>query len=69
MQKQEDFQNRALAQLSGEVLLPFPLVHEDATRQQIDDAVSETLGVDTEWVAAVRRELAREPSVTNAQRV
>ena len=54
-------------QLSTEVLLPFPRMHEDATRQRIDDAVSEALGVDTEWVAAVRRELAREPSVTNVQ--
>ena len=65
---ERDLLSSRFDQLSGDVLLPFPLVHEDATRQQIDDAVSETLGVDTEWVAAVRRELAREPSVTNAQR-
>ena len=51
--------------LSGEVLLPFPKMHEDATRQRIDDAVAEVLGVDPEWVAAIRRELAREPSVTD----
>ena len=51
--------------LSGEVLLPFPEMHEDAIRQRIDDAWPEVLGVDPEWVAAIRRELAREPSVTD----
>ena len=52
-------------QLSGEVLLPFPQMHEDPVRQRIDDAVTSTLGLDPEWVAALRRELAREPSVTD----
>lgn len=52
-------------QLSGEVLLPFPQMHEDPVRQRIDDAVTSTLGLDPEWVATVRRELAREPSVTD----
>ncbi len=52
---------------SEKVLLPFPHVHEDPVRQRIDNAVGEALSVDREWVAAVRRELAREPSITNVQ--
>ena len=51
--------------LQRETLQPFPRMHEDPVRQQIDDAVVEALGLDHEWVATVRRELAREPSVTN----
>ena len=34
-------------------------------RRQIDEAVTQALGVDPEWVATIRRELAREPSVTD----
>ena len=49
--------------LRREELLPLPLMHEDRVRQQIDDAVTNALGLDPEWVASVRRELAREPSV------
>ena len=51
--------------LQRETLQPFPRMHEDPVRQQIDDAVVEALGLDHEWVATVRRELAREPSVTD----
>ena len=40
-----------------------PQMHEDPVRGQIDDAVGEALDLDAEWVASVRRELAREPSV------
>ena len=46
-------------------LLPLPMMHEDPVRQQIDEAVTTALGLDAEWVARVRRELAREPSVTD----
>ena len=46
-------------------LLPLPRMNEDPVRQQIDDAVSEALGLDAEWVASIRRELSREPSITN----
>ena len=46
-------------------LLPFPRMHEDPVRRQIDEAVTQALGVDPEWVATIRRELAREPSVTD----
>ena len=52
--------------LQTETLQPFPRMHEDPVRQQIDDAVGKALGLDLEWVATVRRELAREPSVTRA---
>ena len=51
--------------LQTETLQPFPRMHEDPVRQQIDDAVCKALGLDHEWVATVRRELAREPSVTD----
>ena len=46
-------------------LLPFPRMYEDPARRQIDEAVTQALGLDPEWVATIRRELAREPSVTD----
>ena len=54
--------------LRHEELLPLPHMHEDPVRRQIDDAVTEALGLDPEWVATVRRELAREPSVMDRRR-
>ena len=53
--------------LQNETLQPFPRMHEDPVRQRIDDAVTQALGLDPEWVATMRRELAREPSVTDAR--
>ena len=49
--------------LRNEELLPLPWMHEDPVRQQIDDAVTSALGLDPEWVANLRRELAQEPSI------
>ena len=46
-------------------LLPFPLMYEDPVRRQIDDAVVTALGLDADWVETIRRELSREPSVTD----
>ena len=54
--------------LQDEVLLPFPQMHDDPVRHQIDEAVAKALGLDDEWVATIRRELAREPSVTDGGR-
>ena len=51
--------------LQRETLQPFPLMADDPVRAQIDDAVVRALGLDAEWVARIRRELAREPSVTD----
>ncbi len=51
--------------LENDTLLPFPRMHEDPVRRQIDEAVTQALGLDAEWVATTRRELAREPSVTD----
>ena len=51
--------------LQRETLQPFPLMADDPVRGQIDDAVIRALGLDAEWVATIRRELAREPSVTD----
>ena len=51
--------------LANDTLLPFPRMQEDPVRKQIDEAVCQALGLDPEWVAAVRRDLAREPSVTD----
>ena len=54
--------------LKHEELLPLPTMHEDPVRQQIDDAVTNALGLDLEWIATVRRELAHEPSVMDRRR-
>ena len=51
--------------LKDEVLLPFPQMNEDPIRKQLDDAVTDALGLDPEWVAQIRRALAEEPSITN----
>ncbi len=51
--------------LQGQPLQPFPNIHEDPVRHQIDDAVVQALGLDPDWIATIRRELAREPSVTD----
>ena len=59
--------NDCYRQLSGETLQPFPMLAADPVRRQIDDAVCQALGLDAEWLATIRRELAREPSVTARQ--
>ena len=46
-------------------LLPLPRMNDDPVRRQIDDAVIEALSLDAEWGARIRRELSKEPSVTN----
>ena len=51
--------------LQNEPLQSFPNLHEDPVRHQIDDAVVKALGLDADWIATIRRELAREPSVTD----
>ena len=55
----------AFERLKDEPLAPFPMMDDDPVRRAIDEAVTEALGLDPEWVAGIRRELAREPSVTN----
>ena len=52
--------------LENETLQPFPRMAEDPVRAQIDDAVVQVMGLDAGWVEAIRRELAREPSVTDS---
>ena len=51
--------------LQNDTLLPFPRVDEDPVRRQIDEAVTQALGLDADWVATIRQNLAREPSVTD----
>ena len=51
--------------LQREPLQPFPLMADDPVRAQVDDAVVRAVGLDAEWVARIRRELSREPSVTD----
>ena len=51
--------------LQNEPLQSFPLMADDPVRAQIDDAIVRALDLDAEWVARIRRELAREPSVTD----
>ena len=55
----------AYERLRAEILQPLPKMADDSVRAQIDDAVSQTLGFDAGWIRTVRRELAREPSVTD----
>ena len=68
-----DFRERAEARdalaeacdrLKDATLAPFPQMAEDPVRRELDDAVCAALSLDPEWVALVRSELAREPSVT-----
>ena len=47
-----------------DALLPLPRMNDCPTRRALDDAVVEALGVDAETMAAVRRSLAAEPSIT-----
>ena len=56
--------NDCYDRLCGEILQPFPKLADDPVRAEIDDAISRGLGLDAEWVATIRRELGREPSVT-----
>ena len=51
--------------LQDQPLLPFPLMAEDPVRAQIDDAVVQALALDYGWIATIRRELAREPSIND----
>ncbi len=55
----------AFERLKDETLAPFPQIAQDPVRRAIDDAITEALGFDPEWVAGIRRALAEEPSVTN----
>ena len=50
--------------LAERVLLPLPQMDADPVRRALDDAVCDALGLDGERVAAIRRNLAAEPSVT-----
>ena len=46
------------------VMLPLPQMNDCPARQGLDAAVIDTLGLDTEEVGSIRRQLAMEPSVT-----
>ena len=50
--------------LAERTLLPLPQMDADPVRRALDDAVCDALGLDGERVAAIRRNLAAEPSVT-----
>ena len=65
---QRDLLNGWFDWLQNDTLLPFPRMHEDPARRQIDEVVTAALGLDPEWVATIRRQLAQEPSVTDAGR-
>ena len=47
-----------------DAFLPLPSMDDCPTRRALDDAVVEALDLDAETVAAIRRRLAAEPSVT-----
>ena len=60
-----DFLSARFKSLQDEALLPLPQINDDPVRKQIDDAVTQALDLDPEWVARIRRSLSEEPSVTN----
>lgn len=49
---------------AADILLPLPQMDADPVRRALDDAVASVLGLNGETVAAIRRNLAMEPSVT-----
>ena len=51
--------------LQYQVLQSLPQMADDPVRRQIDEAVTQALDMDPDWVATLRRELSREPSVTD----
>ena len=53
--------------LRDSVLLPLPQMNECDTRKKLDDMIVTALGMDAELIAAIRRELTREPSITGRQ--
>ena len=57
--------NSLFDRLQNKTLQPFPQMADDPVRAQLDDAVAQVLGLDAEWIATIRRELVREPSVTD----
>ena len=50
--------------LAEETLLPLPQMDSDTVRRDLDDAICAALGLDSELVSTIRRQLAAEPSVT-----
>ncbi len=54
-------------ELSDMAFLPLPQMNECQTRKKLDESMVTMLGIDEELVAAVRRELTREPSITGRQ--
>ena len=57
--------NSCFDRLQSKTLQPFPQMADDPVRAQLDDTVAQVLGLDAEWIATIRRELVREPSVTD----
>lgn len=55
----------AFEELKDETLQPFPQMDSDPIRRRLDDAVTDSLGLDGEWIANIRRSLSEEPSITN----
>ena len=55
----------AYESLAGETLMPLPQMDADPVRGALDDAICDALDLDPERVAAIRRQLAAEPSVTD----
>ncbi len=69
--KMDKRQTRGMAgiydELSDKAFLPLPQMNECQTRKALDESMVTMLGIDAELVAAVRRELTREPSITGRQ--
>ena len=55
----------AFRRLQTRTLRAFPYLDADPSRREVDDAVIAALGLDPERVARIRRDLSREPSITD----
>ena len=64
---ERDMLSKLFDRLQHDTLQPFPRLEDDQVRMDIDHAVIQALKLDPEWVATIRRELAREPSVTEGR--
>ncbi len=59
----------AYDQYAESVMLPLPQLNQCPARVALDSAVTDALGLDEELASGIRRELAREPSITGSRYV
>ena len=52
--------------LKRQTLLSFPRMTEDPVVREMDECVSEGLGIGLDWLESVRSNLCREPAITQS---